>query len=615
MSGWRYLLYEVNGDGTDTLIRSDLPLSNPTLTRVLSGPHSISATLEIPTRALLREDGEPLIRRWKSMIVAEDPNEQVWLAGLVAGFSIDGPTMTLDISGFTGYAANQPYEGAKDFLEADPIAIIRYIWDWLQSHPGGSLGLRLDGSTETPIRLGHGTYATDENGEILPNLAIPHKQWDELYDLQWVGGPVHKVHVEESLWTWLINHGFDRGPDNELGQVVYPPTTWTEEFPWWEVELLNRGWVGGPVRRPDVPSELWEFLSTHGWAPRSGDAVEKLYPPSTEPDTSAYPDPVWDELYRLQWAGGIIRRSDVPDWVAARVLEIGWTQDPNDADVLRPPAENITATATGLPGWEVDLINKGWVGGPVRHSDLTQLQWDYLHDHRWRTRPDGPDDLLWQPDRIRLFLDEDDIVVEAEPYSLNWWSTGDLGAKIDELVSEFDYLEQHSWDIERTRVVRTVKFGYPTLGTRRHNLRFVLGENVFKMPSESLASEDVLTGVIVLGAGEGRARVRGSAYTSPTKSLRRVKTVTDKLIESNQDADRRAQQILAKHQAEYAGSGVTELVIRNSDAAPMGSYDVGDEILYAGDHDWGPVDVWVKIVKLTVNPEESDDMIASVVRA
>ena len=47
---------------------------------------------------------------------------------------------------------------------------------------------------------------------------------------------------------------------------------------------------------------------------------------------------------------------------------------------------------------------------------------------------------------------------------------------------------------------------------------------------------------------------------------------------------------------------------------PLGSYDVGDEIAYVGDHDWGLIEVWVKIVKLTIQPETSDDVVATVVR-
>lgn len=131
------------------------------------------------------------------------------------------------------------------------------------------------------------------------------------------------------------------------------------------------------------------------------------------------------------------------------------------------------------------------------------------------------------------------------------------------------------------------------------------------MPQEASPGDEVATGILVLGAGEGRDRVHGSAFAEPIESLRRVKTITDKTIESNQDADTRARQELSRA---MAGPNITDLVIRNHPNSPLGSYNVGDEILYMGDHDWGSVDVWVKIVELTINPEESDDVVASVVR-
>jgi len=43
--------------------------------------------------------------------------------------------------------------------------------------------------------------------------------------------------------------------------------------------------------------------------------------------------------------------------------------------------------------------------------------------------------------------------------------------------------------------------------------------------------------------------------------------------------------------------------------------DVGDEVLYGGDHDWGAVEQWVKIVKMTRAPGTSDDLLLTVVRA
>lgn len=367
--GWRYLLCELDGsDGSETIVHTEFPIKKPTLSRALSTPHQITGTLDVPTADLFREDGSPLLRRWKSTIYAEDPNGKIWVGGMLADYTIDGPVLALDVAGFTAYPVDEPYDDEVEFVQTDPLDVVRHIWQWLQVRPGGNLNLRVD-DTATPVRVGE----PREEGE---------------------------------------------GADQS-----------------------------------------------------------------------------------------------------------------------------------------------------------------------------------------------------AAPLQLNWWSTDNLGSKIDELAKSapFDYLEHHTWG-DGDNILHRLELGYPTIGRRLDNLSFTLGVNVRKMPAETLDGEDVVTGVRVLGAGEGRDRIIGVAESAPSDSVRRIKTVVDKLITSNDEATVRARQELARYTNDRPGAGITELIITDSPEAPFGSYDVGDEIPYVGDHDWGEVDVWVKIVKLTIQPDTSDDIIATVVR-
>lgn len=205
----------------------------------------------------------------------------------------------------------------------------------------------------------------------------------------------------------------------------------------------------------------------------------------------------------------------------------------------------------------------------------------------------------------------------AGPYQINAWSTDDVGAKLDELAKQtpFDWIEEHRWEGVQEAPVHFLRIGYPTLGSRKDDLRFILGENVYKIPREDLLGDDVVTGVIVLGAGEGRDRVVGRAYRVPDSSLRRVKTIDDKMITSNTQADARALAELEAYRSVMDNPNVTELVVVDHPNAPLGSYDVGDEIPYGGDHDWGSVEIWGKVTKIALNPDAGNTAIVSIVRS
>jgi hypothetical protein len=374
VDGWRYLFFQLNGDGTETLLDGNVKLSNPSLTRVLSGPHQISATLNQISPSLL-QNGQLQIRRWRTSVMAESPSGEIWVGGVIADFSVDGPTISFDITGFTTYAKKQPFDAEYEGVDVDPLDVVRTMWAHLQSRNGGHLGLELDATT-TPVRIG-------------------------------------------------------------------------------------------------TPAEQVDFTTSTG--------------------------------------------------------------------------ENVN-----------------FVAGPVK---------------------------------------------------LNWWSTDDIGGKFDDFASStpFDYVEEHTWDDDV--VAHSLRIGFPALGSRKDELRFVLGENVFKMPTEQYDEDDVVTEVWVFGAGEGRDRVRGVASVAPRDSLRRVKTVDDKTITSKEKAFERASAELFRYQPDIPGAGVVELVIQDKGSAPFGSYDVGDEIRYSGDHDLGVIDIWVTVLKLTAHPESGNDLIATVVRS
>lgn len=371
---WRVLLFALNGDGTESFIKGDIPLSGSVPTRKLSSPHQITGALTRSVTDLVNPDGSPVIKRWKTTVYVADDNDKIWVGGIVADFTIEGPNLTLDVAGFTAYLKGQPFDSEYTGVGVDPFEVVRLFWAHAQGRPGGNLGLEIDATT-SPIRIGE-------------------------------------------------------------------------------------------------------------------------------------------------------------------------------------PPRQVEFNADGSP-----------------------------------------------------------VSFQADDRSIkhNWWSTADMGGVIDQLARDtpFDYIEEHTWNGEQVR--HSLRLGYPTLGAQKPELRFVLAENVKVLPREGYSGDDVVTEVWVYGAGEGRDRVRGVASIHPRDSLRRVKQVDDKKIESNEDATNRARDILMSYQPDIPGAGVTDLLVTDHSNAEFGTFDVGDEIIYSGEHQWGDVVIWIRILSMTLL--SSGQMQLTVVRA
>lgn len=190
--------------------------------------------------------------------------------------------------------------------------------------------------------------------------------------------------------------------------------------------------------------------------------------------------------------------------------------------------------------------------------------------------------------------------VEAEPYRLNWWSTHDVGGEIDKLaeLTPFDYLEHTEWASDTTLSHR-LRLGVPSIGARRESLRFVIGENVAEIPALGADDEDYASDVLALGAGEERRMLR-VALRQPGRGLRRVYTHVDKSATTDAALAASARSELGWR----TGAGrMTSLAVFDHPHAPIGTFDVGDEVRVGGDAGWTDVDRWVRIVEMTIDPE------------
>ena len=192
--------------------------------------------------------------------------------------------------------------------------------------------------------------------------------------------------------------------------------------------------------------------------------------------------------------------------------------------------------------------------------------------------------------------------VPDEPFSLAWWETTDLGDVVTKLATDrFDYRESSSWSGES--IVHRLELGVPVLGSRREGLRFVEGENLAARPDVVRDAAGYASGVVVLGSGEGSARVFAKAER-PTSRLKRFEVVVDRSVDRSADASS-----VARNELEWLSGGfdVSTVTVFDHPNAPIGSVDVGDVIFILGDSPWVELGLWVRVTEVTFRPDREGE--------
>ncbi len=203
------------------------------------------------------------------------------------------------------------------------------------------------------------------------------------------------------------------------------------------------------------------------------------------------------------------------------------------------------------------------------------------------------------------------VAFEAGPYKLNWWKDNDLQKAISDLrdAARFDFHERHFWEGEVLR--HHLDLGVPRLGVRRDDFEITVGVNVATRPSYSNQMREYASGVLVLGAGEGREMIRGEA-SRPTSRLRRVAVVSDKRLQTNLRAYDAARRDLA---GRVSLPAVSEVTVTNRPDLPIAGISLGDEVPYRDDtNPWFSVDTYVRVIASTINPKSDDRATLTVVR-
>jgi hypothetical protein len=270
--------------------------------------------------------------------------------------------------------------------------------------------------------------------------------------------------------------------------------------------------------------------------------------------------------------------------------------------VTNPPERTLAADAIRDRFNSGELIYEDWTwpGCPQIVNDHN----DYLLDQYYGAgAPSPPED--WLTEYIANNGPLTQQITQAQPYELMWWNVPQLSTVLNSLATEtpFDYVERTRWNDTRTDVLQHLELGYPRIGVRKTELEFVQGQNILDVVPVREGATTFASAVLVIGAGEGRDSIRGfAAQRYPGRVYRNV-TIVDKTILSQEAANARAHVELHERQCSLAE--VHEITIDTAaEGAPLGTFDVGDEILPQVYIPWlgGDFAEWHRIITYTYKP-------------
>lgn len=174
----------------------------------------------------------------------------------------------------------------------------------------------------------------------------------------------------------------------------------------------------------------------------------------------------------------------------------------------------------------------------------------------------------------------------------------------DEIVSlcrdtPIDFVEASYWNADRTAIVKKIELAYPRRGVRQEGLAFRLGENVMTAAPVSEVEMDWVSDVIVRGWWPGRMHSSTFTNADPDR-YRRVIKDEDALINSAERSAVWAKRKLTRRQVPKHFGNIT--VDMHHPNAPWGTYDVGDDILIAGEVAYhGRIQEWHRIMTMQVD--------------
>jgi hypothetical protein len=197
------------------------------------------------------------------------------------------------------------------------------------------------------------------------------------------------------------------------------------------------------------------------------------------------------------------------------------------------------------------------------------------------------------------------VITALAPYVLAWYNATDCGQELTNLAqtAPFDMSESHAWtDATQNAVSHRLILGYPRIGNRELDLRFVEGENITALVDVSRSGTSYANEILGVGAGTGSAAVRAAVGAPDTNRLRRCGSVVNQGITGVNQLSALAQRSLTALQAPLAGQ-IASCTWLNHPNAPLGSFMQGDDILISVRNGWlAGQDIWHRVKSYTYDP-------------
>jgi hypothetical protein len=162
---------------TGEFLTYDLPLTQQTSSKELSGPGGVFGTIEPDMFKEVASDGRPLLEEWSTALFIEQAG-QIRNGGLISHLSKDKPRLNVEAPGFSAWPVGQPYT-ANHLPTAfqDPVDLYRQVWTHLQSFPNSNLGVTVD-EAQTWLYVSGGSgpfkifdYDARDCGDLLSSIA------------------------------------------------------------------------------------------------------------------------------------------------------------------------------------------------------------------------------------------------------------------------------------------------------------------------------------------------------------------------------------------------------------------------------------------------------------
>ncbi|WP_328404008.1 hypothetical protein OHS70_34265 [Streptomyces sp. NBC_00390] len=272
-----------------------------------------------------------------------------------------------------------------------------------------------------------------------------------------------------------------------------------------------------------------------------------------------------------------------------------------------PEGQQLRIEAAGFgsyPHRRHDLHGNLGGRGPYVHADPCKVIRDV-----WAYCQEQPDS------NLRVAVDATTsratVGTPAEPYAVDWWEAPTLGSVIDDMTaveSAPEWTEAVSWGANGKPTAR-IRLGWPRLGTRRTDIAFTSGINIASAVPVEYDADSYSQVVIALGAGEGRSRRR--AVDAVRDGRLRLEHVME--IPSEKGNDRLAVRARTERTARQVIGEVTEVVLRDHPAAPIGSFQIGDEVRLRLHDQWTDFDGWARIVGWRIKPSSGETQEQAVV--